>query len=64
MFVLYEALLILGLILALPYFLIAGILRGKYIANFPERLGFYRTPAARHDPTRQIRAQGTPRAAP
>ena len=49
MFVLYELLLVLGLILALPYFLITGVLRGKYIANFPERLGFYRTPAAAHD---------------
>ena len=49
MFVLYELLLVLGLILALPYFLITGLLRGKYIANFPERLGFYRTPASAHD---------------
>src|SRR5689334_3586597 len=49
MFVLYELLLVLGLIVALPWFLITGILRGKYIANFPERLGFYRTPASSHD---------------
>ena len=49
MFVLYELLLVLGLILALPYFLITGLLRGKYIANFPERLGFYRTPASALD---------------
>lgn len=49
MFVLYEVLLYLVLILALPYFLITGMLRGKYLANFPERMGFYRTPAAAHD---------------
>src|SRR5205823_1914297 len=49
MFILYEVLLYLVLILALPYFLLAGALRGKYLANFPERLGFYRAPAASHD---------------
>jgi 3-deoxy-D-manno-octulosonic-acid transferase len=49
MFLLYELLLVLGLIVALPWFLITGVLRGKYIANFPERLGFYRTPASSHD---------------
>ncbi|HXA18840.1 MAG TPA: 3-deoxy-D-manno-octulosonic acid transferase [Thermoanaerobaculia bacterium] len=49
MFVLYEVLLYLVLILALPYFLFAGVLRGKYLANFPERMGFYRTRAAAHD---------------
>jgi len=49
MFVLYEVLLYLVLILALPYFLFAGVFRGKYLANFPERMGFYRTPAAAHD---------------
>ena len=49
MFVLYEVLLYLVLILALPYFLFTGVLRGKYLANFPERMGFYRTPAAAHD---------------
>jgi 3-deoxy-D-manno-octulosonic-acid transferase len=49
MFVLYEVLLYLVLILALPYFLLTGVLRGKYLANSPERMGFYRTPAAAHD---------------
>src|SRR5262245_1886570 len=49
MFLLYELLLVLGLIVALPYFLVIGFLRGKYLANFPERMGFYRTPAAAHD---------------
>jgi 3-deoxy-D-manno-octulosonic-acid transferase len=49
MFVLYEVLLYLVLVLALPYFLVTGVLRGKYLANFQERMGFYRTPAAAHD---------------
>ncbi|HXH39791.1 MAG TPA: 3-deoxy-D-manno-octulosonic acid transferase [Thermoanaerobaculia bacterium] len=49
MFVLYEVLLYLVLVLALPYFLFTGVMRGKYLANFPERMGFYRTPAAAHD---------------
>ena len=39
MFLLYELLLVLALIVALPYLLIAGISRGKYLANFPERAG-------------------------
>ena len=49
MFLLYELLLVLALLVALPYFLVTGVLRGKYLANFPERMGFYRTPAAPHD---------------
>lgn len=49
MFVLYEVLLLLVFIITLPFFLLTGILRGKYLSNFPERLGFYRTPAAAHD---------------
>jgi 3-deoxy-D-manno-octulosonic-acid transferase len=49
MFVLYEVLLCLVFLIALPFFLITGLLRGKYLANFPERIGFYRTPAASHD---------------
>jgi 3-deoxy-D-manno-octulosonic-acid transferase len=44
MFVVYEALLYLVLLAALPYFLVMGLFRGKYLANFPERLGFYRSP--------------------
>ena len=47
MFVLYEVLLYLVFLLALPFFLLPALLRGKYLANFPERMGFYRTPAAR-----------------
>jgi 3-deoxy-D-manno-octulosonic-acid transferase len=49
MFALYEVLLYLVLIAALPYFVVTGMLRGKYLANFPERMGFYKTPPAAHD---------------
>lgn len=45
MFLLYEALLVLVSVLVLPFF----IFRRKYIANFPERAGFYRSPAQGHD---------------
>src|SRR6266536_533359 len=49
MFVAYEVLLYLVFLLALPFFLITGLLRGKYLSNFPQRMGFYRTPTASHD---------------
>ncbi len=49
MWLLYEVLLYLTFVLALPFFLLAGVLRGKYLVNFPERMGFYRSPAADHD---------------
>ena len=49
MYVLYEVLLYLVLLLALPYFLLTGVLRGKYLANFPERMGSYRTRPEAHD---------------
>src|ERR1051326_14694 len=49
MFVVYEVLLYLVFILALPFFLLTGLLRGKYLTNFPQRMGFYRTPAGAHD---------------
>src|SRR5207248_8306489 len=49
MFVVYEVLLYLVFILALPFFLLTGLLRGKYLTNFPQRMGFYRTPAVAHD---------------
>ena len=49
MFVLYEVLLYLVFVLALPFFLITGLIRGKYLTNFPERMGFYRTPVRQHD---------------
>lgn len=49
MYVLYEVLLYLVLLLALPYFLFTGVLRGKYLANFPARLGFYKSRRDVHD---------------
>lgn len=49
MYFLYEVLLYLVLVLAMPYFLLTGVLRGKYLANFPERLGIYRHRAEEHD---------------
>ena len=36
-------------VLILPFFLIIGLVRGKYLSNFPERMGFYRTPDGAHD---------------
>lgn len=49
MFVAYEVLLYLVSIVLLPFFLVTGLLRGKYLGNFPERLGNYRTPSRPHD---------------
>src|SRR5688500_13403114 len=49
MYFLYEVLLYLVLLLALPYFLLTGVLRGKYLVNFPERLGIYRHRPDEHD---------------
>lgn len=49
MFVLYEVLLYLVFIISLPFFLLLGIVRGKYLANFPERMGFYPAKPEAHD---------------
>lgn len=49
MYFLYEGLLYLVLVLALPYFLLMGVMRGKYLENFPARLGFYRHRSGAHD---------------
>jgi len=49
MYLLYEVLLYLVLLLALPYFLFTGFLRGKYLANFPARAGWFRHRAEPHD---------------
>jgi 3-deoxy-D-manno-octulosonic-acid transferase len=49
MYVLYEGLLYLVLILLVPWFLLTGVLRGKYLQNFPARLGIYRTRRDGHD---------------
>jgi 3-deoxy-D-manno-octulosonic-acid transferase len=45
MFFAYEVLLYLVLLISLPFLL----LRGKSLANVPERLGIYRSPAKAHD---------------
>src|SRR4051812_19807400 len=49
LFVLYDILLYLVALAMLPYVLVIGMLRGKYLTNFPERMGFYKTPPAAHD---------------
>src|SRR5215212_4758207 len=49
MYVLYEVLLYLVLVPAIPYFLFTGMLRGKYLANVPERMGRFRGAADEHD---------------
>jgi 3-deoxy-D-manno-octulosonic-acid transferase len=49
MYVLYEVLLYLVLILGLPWFLLMGMLRGKYLVNARARFGFYRGKAHAHD---------------
>lgn len=49
MFLLYEAALWLIFLVTLPFFLFIGFLRGKYVTNFPERMGRYRTRHAAHD---------------
>jgi 3-deoxy-D-manno-octulosonic-acid transferase len=49
MFLLYEVLLYLVFVVTLPFFLLVGILRGKYLSNFPERMGFYRRRERMHD---------------
>jgi 3-deoxy-D-manno-octulosonic-acid transferase len=49
MFISYEVLLYLVLVITFPFFLITGLLRGKYLSNFSERMGFYRSPGGAHD---------------
>ncbi|HEV8433611.1 MAG TPA: 3-deoxy-D-manno-octulosonic acid transferase [Thermoanaerobaculia bacterium] len=49
MFVLYEVLLYLVFVVGLPFFLILGLIRGKWVTNFPERMGFYRSESKPHD---------------
>lgn len=49
MFVLYEVALYLAFIVAIPYFLLIGILRGKYLSNLRSRLGNYPGRAQAHD---------------
>jgi 3-deoxy-D-manno-octulosonic-acid transferase len=49
MFVLYEVMLYLVFVVGLPFFLILGLIRGKWVTNFPERMGFYRSESKPHD---------------
>ena len=49
MFLIYEVLLYLVFVLTLPFFLLAGFLRGKYLTNFTTRMGFYPGRPTRHD---------------
>jgi 3-deoxy-D-manno-octulosonic-acid transferase len=49
MWVLYEAALMLAFVLAAPFFLFRGFLRGKYLTNFPDRMGFYKSKPDAHD---------------
>ena len=49
MYALYEVLLYLVLVLGLPWFLLMGALRGKYLVNAKARFGFYRGRAHAHD---------------
>jgi len=49
MYVVYEVLLYLVLLLALPYFVLTGVLRGKYVVNFPLRAGWFKHRAESHD---------------
>src|SRR5262245_3084134 len=42
MYVLYSTLLTVGIVLALPYFLVKAWRSGKYIDNFSARLGFFK----------------------
>lgn len=49
MFLIYEVLLYLVFIVTMPFFLALGVMRGKYLSNFPERMGFYRHGRDAHD---------------
>ncbi len=49
MFVVYEVLLYLVFLITLPFFIFTGFLRGKYLVNFPERMGMYKTRQRAHD---------------
>ncbi len=49
MYFLYEVLLYLVLLLALPYFVLTGVLRGKYVVNFPLRAGWFKHRDESHD---------------
>jgi 3-deoxy-D-manno-octulosonic-acid transferase len=48
MYALYSVLTALGMLLLSPYFLLRGLIQGKYLSNIPERLG-WRFPAELRD---------------
>jgi len=47
MYALYSLLTAAGMILLSPYFLIRGLIQGKYLSNIPERLGWRFPPELR-----------------
>src|SRR6266851_2691688 len=47
MYALYSLLMAAGLLLLSPYFLLRGLIRGKYLSNIPERLGWRFPPGLR-----------------
>lgn len=49
MYLLYEVLLHLVFVVALPWFLLIGFMRGKYLTNLRERFGHYQERSSEHD---------------
>jgi len=47
MYALYSLLTAAGMLLLSPYFLIRGLIHGKYLSNIPERLGWRFPPELR-----------------
>jgi 3-deoxy-D-manno-octulosonic-acid transferase len=49
MYALYSLLTAAGMLLLLPYFLLRGLIQGKYLGNIAERLGWRFPPELRHE---------------
>jgi len=49
MYALYSLLTAAGMLLLSPYFLLRGLIQGKYLSNIPERLGWRFPPALREE---------------
>ncbi len=49
MYALYSLLTAAGMLLLLPYFLLRGLIQGKYLGNIPERLGWRFPPELREE---------------
>ena len=47
MYALYSLLTAAGMLLLSPYFLMRGLIQGKYLGNIPERLGWRFPPELR-----------------